>query len=246
MLQLRGFGFNLLSGGWDSLNFPRRCPSQSAVAIAQRTIFLLLPRNEASPPYVSNKLSPAHSRLIMQASMRMLFSFWPGTLTAWRLGDARSLLVAIAFGLIVCTAWVGSTIWPMWLDPWKIWALWCLVAAGALASCAHNAMTGLLSRPKNHIGCPIDQWTLAQEHYLQANYFEAERILQPFAFGKTTDVEAGLLLSSIMRRTERYQQSMELLDQLALLDDAWKWHEEIAKEKRLALQQKVRAHTESL
>ncbi|MBM3967281.1 MAG: hypothetical protein FJ308_19790 [Planctomycetes bacterium] len=182
----------------------------------------------------------------MQISMRMLFSFWPGTLAAWRLGEARSLLIAIAFGLILCTAWVGTTIWPMWLDGWKIGALWTLVAAGSLLSCAHNAMAGLLSRPKNHPGCPIDQWTLAQEHYLQANYFEAERILLPFAFGKSTDVEAGLLLSSIMRRTERYQQSVELLDQLALLDDAWKWHEEIAKEKRLSLQQKVRAHTESL
>ena len=182
----------------------------------------------------------------MQISMRMLFSLWPGTLAAWRLGDPRSLLIAIAFGLIVCTAWIGTTIWPLWLDSWKIWGLWCVVAAGSLVSCAHNAMVGLLSRPKLNIGCPLDQWMLAQELYLQANYFEAERILQPFAFGKSTDVEAALLLSSIMRRTERYHQSMELLDQLALLDNAWRWHDEIAKEKRLVLQQKVRSHTESL
>jgi len=196
-------------------------------------------------PFCTNSIT-ASQRLIMQISMRMLFSFWPGTLAAWRLGDARSLLVAIVFGLFVCIAWIGTTIWPMWLDAWKIWTLWCLVAAGALFSCAHNAMSGLLSHPKNKTGCPLDQWTLAQEHYLQANYFEAERILQPFVSGKSTDVEAGLLLSTIMRRTERYQQSLELLEQLALLDDAWKWHDEIAKEKRLVLQQKVRAHTENL
>jgi hypothetical protein len=182
----------------------------------------------------------------MHVSMRLLFSLWPGTLAAWRLGDVRSLVIAIAFGLIVCTAWIGTTIWPMWLDPWKIWGLWSLVAAGALVSCSHNAIVGLLSRPKNNIGCPLDQWKIAQECYLQANYFEAERIVQPFAFGNSPDVDAGLLLSSILRRTERYQQAIELLDQLALLDDAWRWHDEIAKEKRSALQQMVRSHTESL
>jgi hypothetical protein len=49
-----------------------------------------------------------------------------------------------------------------------------------------------------------------------------------------------------LRRTERYQASIEMLDRIALLDRARSWLEEIEQEKRIVLKQKIRTQSEAI
>jgi hypothetical protein len=178
--------------------------------------------------------------------MRIAFAFWPGTLIAWRHGDVRALLIAWLFGLCLNVAWIGSTLWPMWMSPMRLTILWGALITVSVLSAAYAALRGHLAQPTAAAGCPNDRLLQAQEFYLQANYFEAEQILLPYCRSTDLDIEAALLLASILRRTERYPQAVELLEEMALLDRSWRWQDEIEQEKRLALKQKIRSQTDSL
>jgi hypothetical protein len=177
---------------------------------------------------------------------RMTFGFWPGSLPAWRDGDLRGLFIAIAFGAGLSIAWIASTVWPLWLSPIRLGLLWGLLGTIACVSMTFCAIHGYLSPYRTFTGCPDARLLQAQAHYLRAEYFEAEKILSPFCRVSQCDVEAALLVASILRRTERYQASIEMLDRIALLDRARSWLEEIEQEKRIVLKQKIRTQSEAI
>lgn len=158
----------------------------------------------------------------------------------------RALLIAWLFGLCLNVAWIGSTLWPMWMSPMRLSILWGALITFSVLSAAYAALRGHLTQPIAAAGCPNDRLLQAQEFYLQANYFEAEQILLPYCRSTDMDIEAALLLASILRRTERYPRAVELLEEMALLDRSWRWQDEIDQEKRLALKQKIRSQTGSL
>lgn len=182
----------------------------------------------------------------MHLPMRLAFSMWPGTLAAWRHGDVRSLLIAILFGAILSTAWVGTMIWPLWFSSWRLGLLWSVVTVGVVASVIHNAAQGLLRAKRPVAGCPTSVLAEAQGMYLKASYFEAEQAIGPYCVGRDMDVEAALLLAAIYRRTERFPQAIAMLERLSRLERAGFWIDEIEREKRRALQQKIRSHSSSL
>ena len=99
-------------------------------------------------------------------------------------------------------------------------------------------------------GCPTNEFAQAQIHYLQENYFEAEKILAPFAKHQTLsdediELEAALLLATIYRRTDRCELAIELLDRLLLLERSVKWEAELNQERDLVIERKVRNRSES-
>jgi hypothetical protein len=178
--------------------------------------------------------------------VRLAFAFWPGCLPAWRRGDARGLAIAILFAVSLSTAWVASTVWPLWISQSRLIALWGTLGAAACVSAFQSVLRGHLAGRSPESQCPDEQFQKAQQHYLKAEYFEAEQILLPYCQPGRVDVEAALLLASVLKRTERYQLSYEWLEEIALLDRAAPWHEEIEREKRLVLTHKIRMQSESL
>jgi cytochrome c-type biogenesis protein CcmH/NrfG len=66
--------------------------------------------------------------------------------------------------------------------------------------------------------------------YLKGNWYEAESICHQLLRGKVRDVEAQLMLATILRHTGRYAEARARLDDLQRLDDAAKWEWEIANE----------------
>ena len=71
----------------------------------------------------------------------------------------------------------------------------------------------------------------ALSEYLQRSWFEAERILVRLLHLYPRDVEARLLLATLLRHTRRYQEGLDQLTRLELLRDAERWALEIASEK---------------
>lgn len=180
----------------------------------------------------------------MVVSFRILFSMWPGALGAWKHGDIRSVLIAISFGLLLSIGWTATTIWPLWLSPWRLGLLWSIAVIVAGLSVVHNAARGLLRAPTLRSGCPDAALVEAQSLYLQASYFEAEQLIAPYCRPGGFDAEAAILMASIFRRTGRYSQALSILDELSLRDCGLLWVEEIEWEKKLSRQQKVRSQTE--
>jgi hypothetical protein len=80
---------------------------------------------------------------------------------------------------------------------------------------------------------------IAQEFYLQANYFEAEKMLRRNLQKGTNDVESMLLWISTLRRTRRIPQALDLISDMERLDAALPWLAELHLEKELCLRLKV-------
>jgi hypothetical protein len=80
---------------------------------------------------------------------------------------------------------------------------------------------------------------LAQEFYLQANYFEAEKMLRRNLQKGSNDVESMLLWISTLRRTRRIPQALDLISDVERLDAALPWLAELQVEKELCLRLKV-------
>jgi hypothetical protein len=180
----------------------------------------------------------------MNVPLRFLCSLWPGSLSAWRHGDLRSLVIAIFFGLLLSFGWTATVIWPMWWSAYRIAILWSIAGLGAAVSVIHSAVSGLLGPPLHRSSCPDATLIRAQSLYLQADYFEAEQAIAPYCQAGALDAEAALLMASILRRTGRLSHAIALLDEVALRDCGLPWLEEIDREKRLSRQQKVRSKAE--
>lgn len=76
-------------------------------------------------------------------------------------------------------------------------------------------------------------FTQAQEEYLRGNWFAAEARLLAILHAESRDVEALLLLISVLRQTRRWQPALRRLKQMELLDGSHPWRHEIAREKGL-------------
>ena len=81
---------------------------------------------------------------------------------------------------------------------------------------------------------PVDKDALpdAQQHYLQGNWFEAECCLNILLKKNPRDIEAMLMLATLYRHKERYDEAENLLRELDRLEDAIPWKFEIRSEKR--------------
>ena len=81
-----------------------------------------------------------------------------------------------------------------------------------------------------------DTFPEAQLHYLQGNWFEAECCLAMQLKKNPRDVEAMLMLATIYRHNQRFDEAANLLRSLDLLEGALRWKHELRSEKRKLIQ----------
>lgn len=174
----------------------------------------------------------------MSTVLRLPSTLWPGLNAVWRDGSWHALVIAFLFGVLLNFAWLSTFVWPQWVSGYLVWTLWLSIGSGMIGSFFFVTFVerGRLSpamvseREKKLID--------AQELYLQANYFEAERMLGKSNLTKEIDIEAELLRVSIYRRTGRIESALELIHKLNLLESSAVWSRELAAEKALCTRSK--------
>ena len=182
-----------------------------------------------------------------RAVLFFAFRFWPGFHKLWLKGDFHSLLVSLLFSWVLVVVWLATFVWPEWLvsffsPDWLarfiLVALWLSIVGaslfsvvGTIFSLSNNVGLGISSRQQN--------LELAQELYLQASYFEAERLVRKNLSGETDDVESSLLWIAILRRTRRISKALELISNIDKLDAALPWLSELRSEKEQCLRIKI-------
>ena len=182
-----------------------------------------------------------------RAVLFFAFRFWPGFQKLWLKGDFHSLLVSLLFSWVLVVAWLATFVWsewlvsffsPDWLARFILVATWLSIvgaslfsAVGTIFGFSQNVGLGISSRQQN--------LELAQELYLQANYFEAERLVRKNLSGETDDVESSLLWIAILRRTRRISKALELISNIDKLDAALPWLSELRSEKEQCLRIKI-------
>jgi len=168
-------------------------------------------------------------------ALRWTAALWPGLLSAWVLGCWRALGLAVAFAAALNLALVATLVWPHWPDG---------APAGLVASAAWVLVLGLwvwgivlLRRDWARLVPPrsddpqIDGWFReAQVAYLRGHWSQAQTLVANILQRRVGDIEARLLLASIQRRTKRFAEARQTLDELRSDAAAARWQLEITAE----------------
>ncbi len=177
-------------------------------------------------------------------SMRSM-AWWPGLTNLWYRGEIYSLAIALLFAALFNIALLATLIWPEWptvvcsawsfpigFALWFVRSLWVLLSFVAIWTFGASFFsTSMIRASLPSVECD-NLLAVAQSDYLRGQYFEAEATLHRILSTGHEDVEAALLLASILRRTGRFRQALDCLERLERLDRARLWNSEIAAERR--------------
>ena len=114
-----------------------------------------------------------------------------------------------------------------------VWAslavAWCVAAIVSAVKLRHDAAKDEAGERGNPFGQAVDL-------YLKGDYYQVERILHNLLRENDRDLDARMMLATIMRHTGRLDEAWKQLDQLVCFDGADKWELEIERERDLLSQ----------
>ncbi|XZE35900.1 hypothetical protein SH501x_001449 [Pirellulaceae bacterium SH501] len=174
---------------------------------------------------------------MVHLAIRSLTIGWPGAHRTWNRSESTALVSALAFAWLVCLLLIATFVWQEWLNAWFVTALWTGVVLVSLSTAAKNLWLGEIPEQDSR-KLRDENLVLAQSAYLQASYFEAEKYLVENLAKQPADIESALLLISVLRRTSRWDQALDAIQQLQRRDLATRWASEIAVEKERCLRGK--------
>jgi hypothetical protein len=162
---------------------------------------------------------------------------WPGLARAW-LGEWPGLGQATCFALLVDAMLLSSVVWDEVLGSTAAWIGWSVVALAWLigAIAGRRRLKELLASDFDSPHDPIatqDLFPEALNEYLQGNWLVAEEKCRELVRRRRDDVEARLLLATLLRHTERYDDARRALEDLEKFDGAAGWEMEVDCERRL-------------
>jgi hypothetical protein len=168
-------------------------------------------------------------------SVRWILCLWPGLPQLWLAGAWSGLALAVGFASLLDLLLLTSLLWTEWVEPAFRVAGWTAVAVLWSVSIvtgrrwSQELMTQR-ARPREE-----DLFPRALGEYLKGNWYEAEAACKNLLRRVSGDVQARLLLATLLRRTRRWSEAREQLDVLGRLEAAVRWEFEIAGEReRLA------------
>jgi hypothetical protein len=157
---------------------------------------------------------------------------WPGLPQLWSHGSWLGLAVALgaaaAFNVLLLVSFGWSELighsyrnisWAAFAAVWVAAVVWSLRE--------RRRQVGLGRAEEGQ-----DAFADAIEHYLKGDYYQAERLLDGLLRRNARDLDARLMLATLMRRTGRREKAAEQLDVLERLEGAEKWQLEIERERQ--------------
>jgi tetratricopeptide (TPR) repeat protein len=158
---------------------------------------------------------------------------WPGLPHIWMRGSWSALGVAVIAAALVCAAMVGSFGWTELITPAVRNALWASLAVVWCMAAIVSAVKLRRDPAKHEPGDGENPFARAVDLYLKGDYYQAERLLKKLLGKNIRDLDARLLLATLLRHTGRFDEASRQLDQLVCFDGAEKWELEIQAEREL-------------
>ena len=158
---------------------------------------------------------------------------WPGLPHIWVSGSWPALGVAVVAAALLSAALVCSFGWTELMSPAMrkvLWAslavAWCVAAVLSAVKLRHDAAKKQAEGCENPFGRAVDL-------YLKGDYYQVERILQDLLRENARDLDARMMLATLLRHTGRCDEAGRQLDQLVCFEGAEKWGLEIESERQL-------------
>ena len=163
---------------------------------------------------------------------------WPGLPQLWLRGKWSGLGLALGFAFMLDLLLLATFLTPPLIPIWGTALAWILlsVAWGRCSLSAYRQQTSEIPPAEEALR---GLFIRAQGEYLRGNWAEAESQIRQLLGLSETDVDAQMLLASILRRTGRLREARECLRRLEKMDggpEKWRW--EIAQEYRILDQSK--------
>lgn len=157
---------------------------------------------------------------------------WPGLPHLWFSGLWSGLALAAGFAVLLNLLVLASFVWVELLSPLDLRLGWLAVGSLWGGSAAISAWFDRGATAQSGAASAEVLFREALSEYLQGSWFEAETILGRLLHLDPRDVEARLLLATLLRHTGRYQEALNQLNRLERLQDSHLWAREIAAEKQ--------------
>ena len=162
-------------------------------------------------------------------SPRGAADYWPGMTRLWWRGDVTGLVLALAFAVLWNLLVVGR-IWQEWISP----SVQQTLAVGLVTLWCWGVWDARQFRRgwerNQQTDEQLDLFLSARREYLRGQRDVAERNLGRLLQLKPDDIEARLLLVTLLRRIRRVDEAKEQLRRLQRWRDAGKWNLEIRRE----------------
>jgi hypothetical protein len=165
--------------------------------------------------------------------LRYAAYLWPGLPQLWFEGAWSGLALAFGFALLVNFLLVASLIWVELIAPTVLALGWLAIALIWVGSGIFVAWTGGLRDSSAAVQTRDDLFRTALGEYLKGAWFEAETLLGRLLALDNRDVDARLMLASLLRHTRRPLEARRQLDELERLEKAARWQAEIDHERQL-------------
>ena len=174
----------------------------------------------------------------MDWGSRLLCS-WPGLPGLWYRGNLSSLLLAVGFAIVLNLALITSFVWPhclgetfpavAWPTLLILWTVAAFVSVSTLPDVMSVATGSRVSAPETTDTLFIQ----AQHEYLSGDWHAAESLLRQRLNRFPRDVDARLLLATLLRHDRRLDRASDQLDTIQKFDESHAWDFEIRRERRL-------------
>ena len=175
--------------------------------------------------------------------MRWTTSLWPGLPQLWAYGSWSGLAVALGAAVVLDLLLLVSFGWSELIGQnvrillWVAFGVFWIVAAGWSArQCRRRTAAGNPDAREDH-------FTEALDHYLKGDSYQAEHVLEGLLRRNLRDVDARLMLATLLRHAGRIDEAAGQLDTLARFEGAGKWEWEIREERKLLEEVKTQKAT---
>ncbi len=136
-------------------------------------------------------------------------------------------MAAALLNWVLLGTWVWSELIAQGVRS-TIWATLGLFWAG---SAVHAVIQSRRGAARDGCTKPGDPLARAIEPYLKGDWFEAERLLSEALRRDSRDLDARLMLATLLRHTSRLDEAARQLEELSRCDGAEKWELEIRRER---------------
>jgi tetratricopeptide (TPR) repeat protein len=153
---------------------------------------------------------------------------WPGLPQLWR-GQWSGLALAVGFSVLLNAVLLTSFVWTELVSPPIAWLAWTTVTIFWFVSTWFALKNGQAHRELAR-DSREDLFPAVLGEYLQGNWFAAEALCQRLIQANGHDVDAQLMLATVLRRSGRKPEAKERLEKLLTVSGAEKWRMEIAAE----------------
>jgi len=155
-------------------------------------------------------------------------------------GSWSALGVAVIAAALICAVMVGSFGWTELITSGvrnTLWAslavVWCIAAIVSAVKLRYDAAKNEMGECENSFGQVVDL-------YLKGDYYQVEQLLNKLLKENPRDLDASLMLATVLRHTGRFDEESKQLDQLICFDGAEKWELEIQRERELLSEAKYK------